>query len=388
MNLYDLGTTIDRNEYIDNPDLSWRNLSAVQIDFIEMGRQREKVSLLAEEASQRINQLSSAVSSLAALVGSSCQIDSTAIDTINKITTNIVDVMASQMNQMKALSDDVKAKLESMVSQLFTSVQAIDEDGNIIYDENGLVKYLRDEDGDIIKKSVNSFISADGEVVNYNDLLKRSELEKKNGYDINKLLNIVNSAEGANDYLEILGIDPNSDYETMIKTAVDIIKNSSNISGRGKAVNTAIVMNAILYDNKDGHLDYVLGAAHGNYSVDSILNASDCSSYTSFLIRQGQDDSFTGGWTGYLANNTVVLSSFSDMQPGDIVIVAPQNEDGHVRFYLGQDENGNYIFTENNGIKTITSYSEEQLTYSGYKPYHVSYADDYENVHDSSAIEL
>lgn len=386
-------TINNKNSNINDLDLSWRNLSVVQVDFVEMDRQRQKLDLLYLDASSRIKTLASAVSKLASLVGSGFSIAQTDLDQIDEIA-DISQTMVDQLSQMEGLNDSIKDELSEMVSNLlFAYVPMTDENGNTLYDDDGNIIYMRDAEGDLVVKSVYNITDGE-ESINYNAILKRNQFyralfaDKTYSEILEEMATNTTYLKQTYDFYGVIESKYQvSSGEEFINDILSDIQNADGLSNREKSVISALVLNKVCYDN-NVTLPYVPKDVHGNFDFNNLQYGSDCSEYCSTLIKLSNSD-FQGGGTGSLSSpsvNPTTPCEFSELEPGDLIIM-PEirnavNEivrPGHVRFYLGQAANGKYIFTENeSGVGVhISTYSEDKLgEYTGYK---VNYGDNASN---------
>ena len=181
--------------------------------------------------------------------------------------------------------------------------------------------------------------------------------------DINAIVESIDKDE-----LRKLGDNENlaSFYEEgYIQNIMDDIKNSKYLSGREKAVKSALTLIQLAAD-KGVKLDYDFGGGHvsGSVTTNMVLSGVDCSSFASFIINQGTSHDVISMDTGCLANKySKYTTDYSNAKPGDLLNVH-SSKGKHVEIIIeNHPEEGYFITAEarssDSGIElNRTSYNE------------------------------
>lgn len=160
-----------------------------------------------------------------------------------------------------------------------------------------------------------------------------------------------------------------------IENLMQEIKNGKG-SGREKAVNSALTLIKLAAD-KNVRLDYTYGASHGNPTTSNILNASDCSSFVSYLLNQGSGSNSYDMTTGTIANK-FKKCEYKDAKPGDVINSSSANYN-HVEFIVeNHPEEGYFITAE--AKKSSYGVTLSKTTYDEVRKYN-QYAYNLDNVY-------
>ena len=110
-----------------------------------------------------------------------------------------------------------------------------------------------------------------------------------------------------------------------------------------------------------------------NFDLNDLSTATDCSSYVSILVKEGNPN-FNSGSTGtFLADkDNITTVDINNILPGDIL-----TSYGHARYVLYVDKDNDFVITTenlNSGIgSAVRKYSISDLINTGYFTYHVNY---------------
>lgn len=370
--------------------LTFYNLGIVHVDYIEMKRMTERIKEINVTVASTLGQLAAALSALASLVGASIdisefnmsslglesnfswaeeddfsglsEIDSASNTYVLGISDNIsnaINIMYTQINSYKeqtGLTEEELKRLNEMVEQVIENPHLTYYDSvtkervDILY--NDLLNDYKKEE----------LLSAYG-IVDLNDLI----ISSNNNNTVNIYKYIENNLQ---DEMQLIGVTTGKEY---LRYILDTAEEGA-LTNREKAVRGAIALNKFLADNNIT-ANYAYGAGHTNFYLDNLSQATDCSSYVSVLIKEG-NPSFQGGTTSSFLSDYTKLSNvdINNISLGDVL-----TSSSHARFVIGIDvEKGTVITTENvnAGIGSkVREYTIEELINTGYKTYHVDYGD-------------
>ena len=170
------------------------------------------------------------------------------------------------------------------------------------------------------------------------------------------------------------------DGKAALEYLISQAQSDPTLSARDKAVKTALILNNVCAKN-EVRMPYVFTNMHENPTLDGIVKGADCSTYTSFLMKQGNENLDFG--TTYkldISEHTTRLSEgYSVLSPGDILMRNPGGEkSAHVLFFVGYDQSGNLICAENTVDGSVSGtrlkmYTLDKLKANGYNGYLVDY---------------
>ena len=348
-------------------DIDFGTLTVAQIDYIEMSRQIKRLEEVGKDVKQAFGNFKNAVDLLTEKLKCSVSVDLSAIsDRIDKIGLRFDDdgvlaQMQKQLNAYSELNDDIKnrfAELRALITSLY------DEKGNWQYED----------------------INLHGEGVNYNAVLKRNEFLKLVNLDESDLkLMLESSDDGSIKSTNIYKIiEQNyglSDGKAALDYLISQIDNDSTLTPRGKSVKTALVLNNLCAQN-EVRMPYVFTNMHENPTLDGVVKGADCSTYVSYLLKQGNENlDFGTTYTLESSKYTTLSDNYGELQSGDILMRNPGGErNAHVLFFVGYDKNGNLICAENTADSEtgvhgtrLKAYTTDKLNSLGYKGYFVDY---------------
>lgn len=389
-NLYtDLGTDIFHAD-IDNSVLTFYNLGIVYVDYIEMKRQTERIVVIGKSASNQLCSLASALCNLASLVGysidttgldaSSLGLDVFPLESENGNFRGLSDSELASNDYVLTLYDNVSNVVNIMNGQIDKYMEQTNITKEQLYRLNNMVEQVminpelsfRNKDGvrcrisynNLLKEYKKAKLVADYGITNFDDLIVSCD----NNNEVNLYSFIENNMQNE---MKLVGVSTGKEYLRYILDAAEA-RASSN---RDKAVKGAIALNNFLGDNNIT-LKYSYGSGHDNFDLNDLSTATDCSSYVSILVKEGNPD-FNSGSTGTFLNDkeNITEVNINDIMPGDIL-----TSYGHARFVLYVDKKNNNVITAenlNSGIgSAVKRYSIDDLRNSGYFTYHVQYGDE------------
>ena len=387
---YSLGSEIFDTNYSNSNQLSFYNLNIVHVDYMEMRRMFERIRTLNVEMTLGIAELCNSLSELAALVDYSLNIDSLDMASIGLESnfdwneeddfTGLSDVEAASSGYILGLSDNISNVLKIMNSQIVKYQNQTNITEEQLSKLNEMVQQI------INNHHLYYYDTSENKKVDilYNDLLKEYKKAKLlNSYEIGNLDDLIISTDNNNtvniynyieenlkDEMNLLGVSTGKEY---LRYILDDAEKDA-LTNREKAVCGAIALNKFL-GNNDITVVYNYGSGHNNFSVDDLSTATDCSSYVSALVREGNPN-FAGGGTGsFLADYSNITNiDINDILPGDIL-----TSNSHARFVIAVNKDTNTIVTTENlnyGVgSAVREYSINDLINTGYKTYHVDYDD-------------
>ena len=385
---HNLGSEIFNTQYANSSELSFYNLNIVHVDYMEMRRMFERIRILNVEMILGVAELFNALNELASLVDYKLNVDDLGMNSIGLKSnfdwneeddfSGLSNVDAVSSEYILGLSDNISNALKIMNSQMVKYQEQTEITDKQIADLNEMVQQIINNPNltyydTVDKKNVD---------ISYNEWLhkyKKAELLNNYGIvDFDELIVTTNNNNTVNiyDYIEqnlqdemkLLGVSTGKEYLRYILD--DAEKNATN--NREKAVCGALALNKFLGDNNIT-ANYEYGSGHANFSIDDLASGTDCSSYVSILVKEGNPN-FSGGGTGAFLSDYTNISNVNidDILPGDIL-----TSSSHARFVVGVDKDTNTIITAENlnyGVgSVIRRYSINDLINSGYKTYHVDY---------------
>lgn len=131
-----------------------------------------------------------------------------------------------------------------------------------------------------------------------------------------------------------------------IQELLNNIKNNPALSGREKAVNSALTLIQLAAD-KGVKLDYDYGGAHDGTVVttDDVLRGVDCSTFASFVINQGTTQNVTSMTTATLQGKYAKYTTdYSNAKPGDLLNVN-NGTNQHVEVIIENNSDEGYFIT-------------------------------------------
>lgn len=382
----DLGTDIFHADY-DSSTLSFYNLGIVHVDYIEMQRETKRIDVIGRSAIDQLCLLASALCNLASLVDYSIDTSNFDAESLGLDTFPLV----FEENNYSGMSE-IEASATGYALSLYDNLS------NIIHIMNDQIsKYQKQTNitneqlirlNDMIEQVINNpelyYRNTDGVLchISYNDLLieyKKAYLVSDYGItNIDELLVSCNNGNEVNlyDYIEknlqnemkIVGVTTGKEYLRFILDSAE----KDALSNRERAVRGALALNKFLGENNIT-LRYSYGGGHSNFDLNDLSTATDCSSYVSILVKEGNPN-FNCGSTGtFLADkDNITIVNIDDILPGDIL-----TSYGHARFVLFVDKDKNTVITTenlNSGIGSeVREYSINDLINTGYFTYHVQY---------------
>lgn len=385
---HNLGSEIFNTQYANSSELSFYNLNIVHVDYMEMRRMFERIRILNVEMILGVAELFNSLNELASLVDYKLNVDDLGMNSIGLKSnfdwneeddfSGLSNVDAVSSEYILGLSDNISNALKIMNSQMVKYQEQTEITDKQIADLNEMVQQIINNPNltyydTVDKKNVD---------ISYNEWLhkyKKAELLNNYGIvDFDELIVTTNNNNTVNiyDYIEqnlqdemkLLGVSTGKEYLRYILD--DAEKNATN--NREKAVCGALALNKFLGDNNIT-ANYEYGSGHANFSIDDLASGTDCSSYVSILVKEGNPN-FSGGGTGAFLSDYTNISNVNidDILPGDIL-----TSSSHARFVVGVDKDTNTIITAENlnyGVgSVIRRYSINDLINSGYKTYHVDY---------------
>lgn len=130
-------------EYIDvknrnaHTPIDFEDLSYVQINYVEMRRQAERIYDIGNNICSKLNGVITAINKLAGLVGASVSLSVEDVNKINNKVNEITSFINSQIDRYEELNDEVSSRINDLnylIDQLFDEdgsyVFVINEDGN------------------------------------------------------------------------------------------------------------------------------------------------------------------------------------------------------------------------------------------------------------------
>lgn len=385
---HNLGSEIFNTQYANSSELSFYNLNIVHVDYMEMRRMFERIRILNVEMILGVAELFNSLNELASLVDYKLNVDDLGMNSIGLKSnfdwneeddfSGLSNVDAVSSEYILGLSDNISNALKIMNSQMVKYQEQTEITDKQIAELNEMVQQIINNPNltyydTVDKKNVD---------ISYNEWLhkyKKAELLNNYGIvDFDELMVTTNNNNTVNiyDYIEqnlqdemkLLGVSTGKEYLRYILD--DAEKNATN--NREKAVCGALALNKFLGDNNIT-ANYEYGSGHTNFSIDDLASGTDCSSYVSILVKEGNPN-FSGGGTGAFLSDYTNISNVNidDILPGDIL-----TSSSHARFVVGVDKDTNTIITAENlnyGVgSVIRRYSINDLINSGYKTYHVDY---------------
>ena len=389
----DLGTDIFHAD-IDNSVLSFYNLGIVHVDYIEMKRESERIDIIGRGAANQLCSLASALCSLASLIGYS--IDTSGFD-MESLGLNTFPLMSEAGNfrglsESELVSNDYVLSLYDnvtyAVSIMDDQINKYQEQSNItkeqLYRLNKMVEQVmvnpklsfKNKDGvrcwifynDLLNEYKKAKLVANYKDANFDELLVSCD----NNNEVNLYSYIENNMQ---EEMKLVGVSTGKEYLRYILNNAE--KNS--LSNRDKAVKGAIALNNFLGDNNIT-LKYELGGGHDNFDLNDLSTATDCSSYVSILVKEGNPD-FNGGSTRTFLGDrdNISVVDINNILPGDILASY-----SHARFVLYVDKENDFVITTENlntGIgSAVRKYTSDDLRSTGYFTYHVQYDDEYNDL--------
>lgn len=385
---HNLGSEIFNTQYANSSELSFYNLNIVHVDYMEMRRMFERIRILNVEMILGVAELFNSLNELASLVDYKLNVDDLGMNSIGLKSNfdwneeddfsglSYVDAVSSEY--ILGLSDNISNALKIMNSQMVKYQEQTEITDKQIAELNEMVQQI------INNPNLSYYDTVDKKNVDisYNEWLhkyKKAELLNNYGIvDFDELMVTTNNSNTVNIYnyieqnlqneMKLLGVSTGKEYLRYILD--DAEKNATN--NREKAVCGALALNKFLGDNNIT-ANYGYGSGHANFSIDDLSSGTDCSSYVSILVKEGNPN-FSGGGTGAFLSDYTNISSVNidDILPGDIL-----TSSSHARFVVGVDKDTNTIITAENvnyGVgSVIRRYSINDLINSGYKTYHVNY---------------
>lgn len=389
----DLGTDIFHAD-IDNSVLSFYNLGIVHVDYIEMKRESERIDIIGRGAANQLCSLASALCSLASLIGYS--IDTSGFD-MESLGLNTFPLMSEAGNfrglsESELVSNDYVLSLYDnvtyAVSIMDDQINKYQEQSNItkeqLYRLNKMVEQVmvnpklsfKNKDGvrcwifynDLLNEYKKAKLVANYKDANFDELLVSCD----NNNEVNLYSYIENNMQ---EEMKLVGVSTGKEYLRYILNNAE--KNS--LSNRDKAVKGAIALNNFLGDNNIT-LKYELGGGHDNFDLNDLSTATDCSSYVSILVKEGNPD-FNGGSTRTFLSDrdNISVVDINNILPGDILASY-----SHARFVLYVDKENDFVITTENlntGIgSAVRKYTSDDLRSTGYFTYHVQYDDEHNDL--------
>ena len=374
----DIGQNIFNTVTPTDGKLSFFNLGSVHIDYLEMKRECNQIVEKGTQSISDLNNLASAMSELAGLVGYSLNFSGVYENYIQEVKDDfgyIESEMNSQINlytKQSQLTTNEIIQLNNMVTQIINNPQ-------LQYSDKYGAEHL----------------------VDYNDALKSYKKEAlMSGYGVVELDYLLENCKTTNKAVDVYSYIENNLQEEMTAVGASsgkeylslILDNASKDAktNREKAVCRALALNKFLGEHGIA-TRYVRGGGHTTFSIDDVASGSDCSSYASTLAMQGNSE-FEAGWTGSLYNsaNTTALD-INNILPGDIIVSHGNSAYEHARFVIGVDKENNRIITTecggyygsggydvNNGgfsKSHVDSFDVDTLIRQGYRTNHVNYGD-------------
>ena len=389
----DLGTDIFHAD-IDNSVLSFYNLGIVHVDYIEMKRESERIDIIGRSAANQLSSLASALCNLASLVGYS--IDTSGFD-MESLGLNTFPLMSEAGNfrglsESELVSNDYVLSLYDNVTYAISimdnQINKYQEQSNItkeqLYRLNKMVEQVmvnpklsfKNKDGvrcwifynDLLNEYKRAKLVADYKEANFDELLVSCD----NNNEVNLYSYIENNMQ---EEMKLVGVSTGKEYLRYILNNAE----KGALSNRDKAVKGAIALNNFLGDNNIT-LKYELGRGHDNFDLNDLSTATDCSSYVSILVKEGNPD-FNSGSTGTFLGDRDNISTvdINNILPGDILVSY-----SHARFVLYVDKENDFVITTENlntGIgSAVRKYLTDDLRSTGYFTYHVQYGDEYNDL--------
>lgn len=173
--------------------IDFEDLSFVQINYVEMRRQAERIREIGNDVCSKLNGVISAINTLAGLVGASVNLS---IEDVTKVSNKIDDITSfvnSQISKYEELNDEVSSRISDLnylIDQLFDEdgsyVFVINEDGNR---ERKLYQdILREKEKEEQSKEIKKKVEAAGftyypEMGTYSELQFDSVEEKMKAFD-------------------------------------------------------------------------------------------------------------------------------------------------------------------------------------------------------------
>ena len=389
----DLGTDIFHAD-IDNSVLSFYNLGIVHVDYIEMKRESERIDIIGRGAANQLCSLASALCSLASLVGYS--IDTSGFD-MESLGLNTFPLMSEAGNfrglsESELVSNDYVLSLYDnvtyAVSIMNDQINKYQEQSNItkeqLYRLNKMVEQVmvnpklsfKNKDGvrcwifynDLLNEYKRAKLVAEYKDANFDELLVSCD----NNNEVNLYSYIENNMQ---EEMKLVGVSTGKEYLRYILNNAE----KGALSNRDKAVKGAIALNNFLGDNNIT-LKYELGGGHDNFDLNDLSTATDCSSYVSILVKEGNPDFNSGSTRTFLNDkNNISTVDINNILPGDILASY-----SHARFVLYVDKENDFVITTENlntGIgSAVRKYSTDDLRSTGYFTYHVQYGDEYNDL--------
>ena len=329
----DLGTDIFHAD-IDNSILSFYNLGIVHVDYIEMKRESERIDIIGRGAANQLSSLASALCNLASLVGYS--IDTSGFD-MESLGLNTFPLMSEAGNfrglsESELVSNDYVLSLYDNVTYAISimdnQINKYQEQSNItkeqLYRLNKMVEQVmvnpklsfKNKDGvrcwifynDLLNEYKRAKLVADYKDANFDELLVSCD----NNNEVNLYSYIENNMQ---EEMKLVGVSTGKEYLRYILNNAE----KGALSNRDKAVKGAIALNNFLGDNNIT-LKYEFGGGHGNFDLNDLSTATDCSSYVSILVKEGNPD-FNSGSTGTFLSDRDNISTvdINNILPGDIL---------------------------------------------------------------------
>ena len=243
----------------------------------------------------------------------------------------------SQLAELKAKKEQLKAQIESLLAAIITSV--INQPISNFANTSGLLGLL----------PVASSMSSE---------------------EINDLLNKMGSLEKLSDS------DNLANYygEGYIEKLMDDIKNGSE-SNRQKAIDSSLTLIKLAAD-KGVKLDYDYGGAHGNTTTSGMLSGADCSSFVSYCLNQGSDQHFDETTATFANKFSGKSVKYADAQPGDILNVN-NSAHAHVEMIVENHPDEGYFITaeassSSVGVKLTKITYDYAENHYGFKAYDMS----------------
>lgn len=382
----DGGISIDSKT--DSSQLDFGNLGFVHVDYIEMKRMFKRIQAINIDMVSCLGQLLGSLSELASLVDYSLKIDDMNMSSIGLESnfswveeddfSNMSEVDSTGSSYVLGLSDNISNVLKIMDNQLMLYQEQAQITEEQLIQLNNMVNQVIDNPHLVV------YDSEKGENVDilYNDLLRKYKREELlNDFGIADLDNLILKSNNSNcvniyDYIEknlknemsILGVSSGKEY---LRTILDEAEKNA-LNNRDKAVCAAIAYNKFLGDNNISSL-YDYGSGHAYFSVDDLATGTDCSSFVSIFIKEGNPN-FAGGSTGSFLSDVQNISSVNidNILPGDVL-----TSNSHARFVIAVDTERNVIITTENlnpsDGSVVREYSINDLINTGYVTYHVNY---------------
>lgn len=173
--------------------IDFGNLSYVQISYVEMRRQAERIKEIGDNVCSKLNGVIATINALAGLVGASVNLSVESTTKISNRIDEITSFVNTQISRYEELNDEVNTRvsdLNYLIAQLFDEdgsyVFVINEDGNRerkLYNDI-LKEKEKEEQARIIKEKVESAgFTYYPEMGKYSDLSFESNEEKMKAFD-------------------------------------------------------------------------------------------------------------------------------------------------------------------------------------------------------------